>query len=514
MSVKTIGRAQGRSATAACAYRSAARIEDERTGNVFDYQRKSGVEHTEIFAPANAPAWAYDRQAVWNAAEQAETRKNSTVAREFEVALPAELTPAQRVALVQDFARDLVARHGMVVDVSIHAPHRDGDERNHHAHVLCSTRRMGLEGFTEKTRELDDKKLGEVEHWRARWAEIANSHLERAGVAERIDHRSLKEQGIEREATKHLGPNVIQMERRGIETEKGAQVRTAEQRSALVIDLAEVRKQIAAEEVAEAKRDERPSLLSAARDAGRERPSLLGQSDQPRAALADRIPPPRSREIVLAEWQTEKARQFRSVQDKAGRVDRYGRQLLAKHEQRREQHQLGKPVEPSGLLASVRRGAYEVAFKAWDQTRAVIQNRIDRLSRQIELLAGYMRKAAPYEIRLSAGEELAEKRARQSNPALASEVDRQQQEKDTMAKEATLYSRGEKAVEKEREQLQRDGQLAAKLAQATEKEEADRQGKGPDDHAKRVADNLERIKAQRAKEREDRDNGKGRGFSR
>src|SRR5512139_2719358 len=86
LSVKTVGRSRGRSATAAAAYRAAARIEDERTGLIHDYSRKGGVLYREIVTPDDAPAWVRDRAQLWNAAELAENRKNSTVAREFEVA--------------------------------------------------------------------------------------------------------------------------------------------------------------------------------------------------------------------------------------------------------------------------------------------------------------------------------------------------------------------------------------------------------------------------------------------
>ena len=92
LSVKTVSRSAGRSATGAAAYRSGERIVDERTGEVHDYTRKGGVLFSEIVTPVDAPEWAFDRSALWNAAEQAETRKNSTVAREFIVALPAELS--------------------------------------------------------------------------------------------------------------------------------------------------------------------------------------------------------------------------------------------------------------------------------------------------------------------------------------------------------------------------------------------------------------------------------------
>src|SRR6202142_2749099 len=140
LSVKPISRAAGRSATAAAAYRAAEKIHDETPGQVFDYTRKRGVEHTEIVLPTEAARrdinWARDRQQLWNAAEAAENRSNSRVAREYELALPHELNREQRVELVRAFSKDLADRYGVGVDFAIHAPHRSGDERNHHAHIL------------------------------------------------------------------------------------------------------------------------------------------------------------------------------------------------------------------------------------------------------------------------------------------------------------------------------------------------------------------------------------------
>ena len=214
LAVKTVGRSAGRSATAAAAYRAGVEIADERTGIVHDYTRKQGIEHREIVTPADAPEWARDRSALWNAAEQAETRKNSTVAREYEIALPAELSVDERRTLTLTLAREISERHGVAVDVAIHAPGRQGDQRNHHAHLLTTTRRIGAEGLGEKTRELDQKTSGEVERWRGRWAEMQNAALERAQLAERVDHRSHQRRGTEQEATVHMGPGVMAMERR------------------------------------------------------------------------------------------------------------------------------------------------------------------------------------------------------------------------------------------------------------------------------------------------------------
>lgn len=216
LSVKTISRSAGRSATAAAAYRAGVEITDERTGEIHDYTRKGGVESAAIILPDNAPDWARDRAQLWNAAEQAEKRKNSTVAREFEIALPAELSPAEREKLAHDFARELVKRHGCAADVAIHAPGKEGDNRNHHAHILLSTRRLEADGFTEKTRELDDQKTGKVivTEWRERFAQLQNERLREAGHSVQVDHRSLEAQGIEREATRHLGPTATAIERR------------------------------------------------------------------------------------------------------------------------------------------------------------------------------------------------------------------------------------------------------------------------------------------------------------
>ena len=190
-----ISRSAGRSATAAAAYRSASHIEDHRTGLSFDYRARSGVDHVEILAPAHAPEWAQDRAALWNAVETAETRKNSQVAREIRVALPAELDHGQRVELVRDFCQRQFVDQGMVADIALHAPGREGDDRNHHAHILLTTREIAAEGFTTKNRDWNAVEV--LEGWREAWAQDANLALELAGHAERIDHRTLEAQRIE-----------------------------------------------------------------------------------------------------------------------------------------------------------------------------------------------------------------------------------------------------------------------------------------------------------------------------
>ncbi|MDE2422381.1 MAG: MobA/MobL family protein [Gammaproteobacteria bacterium] len=236
LSVKTISRSAGRSATAAAAYRSGTKIHCQREDKTFDYTHKGGVENREIFTPEYVPEWATDREKLWNTVELTETRKNSTVAREFEVALPAELDPYQRSQLVRGFVKEIITRHQCVVDVAIHAPSREGDDRNYHAHILMSTRRIDHTGFTEKTRELDEKKSGEVLYWREQWANHCNYALERAGYRERIDHRSLDAQGIDREPTIHLGVSATALERRNHSSHLGDENRETVARNQARLD--------------------------------------------------------------------------------------------------------------------------------------------------------------------------------------------------------------------------------------------------------------------------------------
>src|SRR5277367_1376873 len=238
LSVKPISRAGGRSATAAAAYRSGELVHDLTSDEVFDYTRKRGVEHYEIVLPTAAARtdinWARDREALWNAAEVGEKRKDARVAREYEVALPHEFNRGQRVELVRAFSAELANRYRVAVDFSIHAPHRSGDERNHHAHIMTTTREVTAIGLGVKASiewsDTDRRKKGlepaktEVKAIRERWAALTNEHLLERGIEVRVDHRSLQEQGIDREPQSHLGPAVSGMERRGMETEVGKRI--------------------------------------------------------------------------------------------------------------------------------------------------------------------------------------------------------------------------------------------------------------------------------------------------
>ena len=228
-SMKAISRGAGQSIVASAAYRHACKLKDLRSGIVHDYSRKRGVESSRIFLPSGVKLdWALDRAQLWNAAENSEKRKDARIGRELVLALPAELSSSQREDLAGEMACHLANRYHLAVDVAIHQPNRQGDERNFHAHILISSRRITQDGFGEKARELDDRERGpaEVEHIRATWAQFANIALERCGQ-ERIDHRSLQAQGITRFAPVHLGPSACAMERRGLRTRLGDRNRSA-----------------------------------------------------------------------------------------------------------------------------------------------------------------------------------------------------------------------------------------------------------------------------------------------
>lgn len=287
--MKTVSRSQGRSATAAAAYRSGERIEDERTGLVHDYSKRSGVLMAEVVLPDGGTV---EREALWNAAEGAEKRCNSVVAREFVVALPHELNPEQQQKLVLGYAQGLSERTGWAVDVAVHAPGKEGDIRNVHAHLLCTTRKIdtdpdGCPVMQQKTREWDQRSTGSelLRLERSEWECCVNQSLEQANCIKRVDCRSHAEKHSGLTPQIHLGPNVMGMERRGIETQRGDEYREIEAHNAKVLSLSELREQREQEQAFQADLEAMKSMPFARLEAMRaqyEPPSI--------AALADEYP--------------------------------------------------------------------------------------------------------------------------------------------------------------------------------------------------------------------------------
>ena len=219
LSMKILSRSKGYSAVASAAYRAGEKILDERTGVIHDYTRKNGVASAVILTPANAPAWCANRAELWNAVEKAERRKNSQLAREFELAIPRELAQDAARETVLNFVRENFVSRGMIADVAFH----NLGGSNPHAHIMLSMRAITPDGFGEKVREWND--WTHAETWRGSWADHANRALANAGYQEEIDHRSYERQGVEKTPGIHLGKSACAMEKWGIETERGEQNR-------------------------------------------------------------------------------------------------------------------------------------------------------------------------------------------------------------------------------------------------------------------------------------------------
>jgi len=248
-SVKPVSRSAGRSVVAAAAYRLGERLHDQTYDVVHDYTRKRGIESSFTVTPEGSPDWAHNSERLWNAAEQAEKRKNSTLAREVELALPSFLSPGERQNIAQAYAAELVGRYGVAVSVAMHEPGRNGDNRNYHAHILFTTREMTPEGLGKKTRILDDKTTGpkEVTALRELAANLINDALKAANSDIRVDHRSFKDRGVDRDPTTHLGPAATEMERRGEASERGEINRQVERGNTDQAELMELESAIAQE---------------------------------------------------------------------------------------------------------------------------------------------------------------------------------------------------------------------------------------------------------------------------
>lgn len=247
LTTKHISRSSGRSSTAAAAYRAGVAIYDERTGLTHNYTVRSGVIMATAFVLDSEDNVLYaDREVLWNKAEAAEKRKDGRTAREWIIAIPHELIPTdadaqkdieknQGARAAVKFAKMLAKRYGVAVDIAIHAPDAEGDERNYHAHIMTTTRQVEIVGddfnLTDKTTlELSNAKratLGldrakeDIKELRAEWADIANGALEANGIDERIDHRSHADRGIDAQPTIKLGWKASELERSGIETDRG-----------------------------------------------------------------------------------------------------------------------------------------------------------------------------------------------------------------------------------------------------------------------------------------------------
>lgn len=260
----------------AAAYRAAVRLTD-KAGQVFDFRRKKGVLETQYFLPPQAPAKLRSLQGLWRAVEAAEPAKGrATWAQEVEVSLPVELTHEEHKEIISDFIRPLVE-----TGYCVQASYEDDGGGNPHVHILISARKLGPDGQwqeREKTRTVyantvgvdgkpafdasfptgpetriprldkDGQQIVQLRpgrapqpqwervkvrkpkddlfdketliRWRKEWAGCVNRRLQEHGLP-LIDHRSLKEQGIDRFPQRHLGSWATQLEKRGQRSRRG-----------------------------------------------------------------------------------------------------------------------------------------------------------------------------------------------------------------------------------------------------------------------------------------------------
>jgi ATP-dependent exoDNAse (exonuclease V) alpha subunit len=232
LDIKSVKRSMGQTATGAAAYRAGERIRDERTGSVHNHSGRKDVTHNEIFLPSQfgneSMEWARDRTRLWNTAESAEKRRNSVVAREFQVALPAELSPEQRQTLARNFAREISDRYGVAVDLAIHDPKPSGDPRQFHAHLLTTTREVTRDGLGAKVgldmQSVQRFRMGLSDHRaeyiavRERWASLTNTAFREANIDIRVDHRTLAAQGVDRQPMVHVPMEFYRQQAAGLDS--------------------------------------------------------------------------------------------------------------------------------------------------------------------------------------------------------------------------------------------------------------------------------------------------------
>lgn len=268
-SVKQVRHSAGQSVIASAAYRAGEKLYSEYYGETNDYTRKGGIIHTEIFLPPHAPDIYRDRATLWNAVEKSEKHPKAQLAYSFDIALQSELTMEENIALAREFVQTNFVAKGMIADLAVHAPDKEGGLSNPHFHVLTTMRPLNPDGsFAAKQRreyaldehgnrirDGDSKYVFNAVHttdwhapetleaWRAAWCDLVNRRFEEKNLPCRIDHRSYARQGIDQIPTVHEGPNVRKMESKGIRTEKGELNRWIKTTNRLIHDL---RKKIAA----------------------------------------------------------------------------------------------------------------------------------------------------------------------------------------------------------------------------------------------------------------------------
>ena len=249
--VDIVTRSKGHSVIAKAAYNARDKLQDEYYGKTHDYSKKEDLVFSKIFLPEHIPKEFSNREYLWNEVEKIEKSKNSQLARNLLFELPRELNEQDRIKLISEFIEENFTSKGMIADCSIHNPLASDHEEQPHAHILLTLREMDSEGkWKPKCRKeyiLDENgekiklKSGnyksrkvnlndwnepdKAKEWRENFSKKANEYLARNNIAKRIDPRTFEEQGREELPQIHLGTSSYQMEKKGIQTERGNQNR-------------------------------------------------------------------------------------------------------------------------------------------------------------------------------------------------------------------------------------------------------------------------------------------------
>jgi Ti-type conjugative transfer relaxase TraA len=215
---KVISRANGSSAVGSAAYRSAQKLHDQRLDRNHDFTNKSGVVHSEVLLPEDAPERLGDRSTLWNEVEATELRKDAQLSREVEFAIPRELNQQQGIDLARDFVREEFVDRGMIADLNVHWDIGEDGLAKPHAHVMLTMREVDEDGFGKKVRAWNETE--QLEQWRERWAEHVNERLAELDIDAQVDHRSFKAQGIDLAPQNKIGPAALRMAQEGLERER------------------------------------------------------------------------------------------------------------------------------------------------------------------------------------------------------------------------------------------------------------------------------------------------------
>lgn len=245
--IETHSRGRGHSAVAGAAYRLGVALLDARTGTRHAYarrRRRGEVVAAFTIAPDGAPAWATDPAQCWNRAEAAEKRKDAQVARDYRMPVPLGLDDQAAAAMAREMAEHIAARFAVPVSVGVHRDNprdalgreKPADRRGFHAHLYFPTRRLDGDDFGAKLSELSNKTTSAplVDALNERWAALANTYTTRAGLMADYDHRAHARAGDGDEPMPTLGVAACAMERRGITTDKGDDMKMMERLRALL----------------------------------------------------------------------------------------------------------------------------------------------------------------------------------------------------------------------------------------------------------------------------------------